>query len=205
MKFDKEYWNQKYENSATGWDIGYVSTPLKEYIDQLKNKELKILIPGCGNAYEAEYLMSKGFKNAYLIDWSEIALDNLKKRAHDIPDSHLFYEDFFKHEGKYDLIIEQTFFCSLDPEMRSDYARKIHELLNDNGKLAGLLFDDKLNDDFPPFGGSREEYIKYFQPYFHFKTYETANNSIKPRAGREIFIIFQKKSQNLFINGNHGF
>lgn len=193
MKFDKEYWNKKYENSTTGWDIGYVSTPLKEYIDQLADKELKILIPGCGNAYEAEYLVSKGFRNVYLIDWSEIALNNFKKRAHEIPDDHLFCEDFFKHEYRYDIIIEQTFFCSLDPAMRADYARKMHELLNDKGKLVGLLFDDKLNDDFPPFGGSREEYIKYFQPYFDFKVYETAYNSIKPRAGKEIFIILQKK------------
>ncbi|RPI17113.1 MAG: methyltransferase domain-containing protein [Ignavibacteriae bacterium] len=193
MNFDKEYWNQKYINEKTGWDIGYVSTPLKEYIDQLENKELKILIPGCGNAYEAEYLVSKGFKNVYLIDWSEIALDNFKKRAHEIPDSHLFCGDFFKHIEKYDMILEQTFFCSLDPSERANYAKKMHELLNDNGKLVGLLFDTSLNDDVPPFGGSREEYVKYFGPYFDFKTYETAYNSIKPRAGREIFMILVKK------------
>lgn len=193
MKFDKEYWNQKYINAKTGWDIGYVSTPLKEYIDQLNNKELKILIPGCGNAYEAEYLVSKGFKNVFLIDWSETALDNFKKRAHEIPDSHLFCEDFFKHEEKYDLIIEQTFFCSLDPAERANYAKKMHGLLNNKGKLAGLLFNDRLNDDVPPFGGSMEEYVKFFEPYFYFKVYETAYNSIKPREGREIFIILLKK------------
>lgn len=192
MAFDKEYWNKKYINDETRWDIGYPSTPIKTYIDQLTDKNIKILIPGCGNAYEAEYLLEKGFNNVFLIDWSEIALENFKKRKHIIPDSHLFCEDFFTHNDKYDLIIEQTFFCSLDPSLRSKYANKMYELLNENGKLVGLLFDDKLNDDIPPFGGSKEEYITYFLPYFKFKVFETAYNSIGPRADREIFMILKK-------------
>ena len=53
---------------------------LKEYVDQLENKELKILIPGCGNAYEGEYLMKHRFKNTHLIDISQEALNGFKKR-----------------------------------------------------------------------------------------------------------------------------
>ena len=52
----KEYWINRYKEERTGWDIGYPSTPLKEYIDQLQDKNLRILIPGAGNGYEAEYL-----------------------------------------------------------------------------------------------------------------------------------------------------
>ena len=192
MEFNKEWWNQKYLSDETRWDIGYPSTPLKKYIDQLTNKELNILIPGCGNAYEAEYLVSKGFKNVYLIDWSEVALENFKKRKHNIPDDHLFCGDFFHHSGKYDMIIEQTFFSAIDPRERTHYADKVHELLAEGGKLVGLLFDDKLNDDKPPFGGSREEYVQYFLPYFKLKVFDTAYNSIGPRDGREIFMILRK-------------
>ena len=57
MLFDKEYWNEKYLQGSAGWDIGYASTPLVEYFSQLTDKNLRILIPGCGNAYEAEYLV----------------------------------------------------------------------------------------------------------------------------------------------------
>ncbi|MFI5145052.1 MAG: SAM-dependent methyltransferase, partial [Ignavibacteria bacterium] len=109
-----------------------------------------------------------------------------------IPDDHLFCGDFFEHTGKYDMIIEQTFFCAIDPRERSNYAVKVYELLNEGGKLAGLLFDDKLNDDKPPFGGSREEYVQYFLPYFKFKVFEKAYNSIGPRTDREIFMILVK-------------
>jgi methyl halide transferase len=60
---DNNYWNTRYLEEQTGWDIGYPSTPLKEYIDQLTNKSIRILIPGCGNGYEGEYLHQNGFTN----------------------------------------------------------------------------------------------------------------------------------------------
>ena len=193
MQFDKKYWNEQYLQGKTVWDIGYTATPLKEYFDQLVNKELRILIPGCGNAYEAEYLIEHGFKNVFLIDWSEIALDNFKKKAHHIPDNQLFCEDFFEHTGEYDLIVELTFFSSILPEQRTDYAKKANELLSPGGKLMGLLFDDFISNDQPPFGGNKDEYSKIFKPYFEFKVFETAYNSIKPRRGRELFILLVKK------------
>ena len=76
MNLDSNSWNQRYISKNTGWDIGHVSTPIKEYIDQISNKNIKILIPGCGNAYEAEYLYQNGFKNIFLVDFSKKALDN---------------------------------------------------------------------------------------------------------------------------------
>ena len=74
-----------------------------------------------------------------------------------------------------------------------DYSRKMFELLKPGGKLVGLLFNDALNTDKPPFGGNKEEYEKYFKPYFELKVFDTAYNSIKPRAGRELFINLVKK------------
>jgi thiopurine S-methyltransferase len=67
-------------------------------------------------------------------------------------------------------------------------------LLKPNGTLAGLWFKFPLTDDLenPPFGGSKEEYLTYFEPYFTVKTLENAYNSIPPRAGRELFGIFVK-------------
>lgn len=90
------------------------------------------------------------------------------------------------------MIIEQTFFCSLDRNLRNDYAKKVYDSLNHSGKLAGLLFNHEFENNSPPFGGTEEEYKKIFQPYFKIKNFSTSFNSIKPRAGREIFIILQK-------------
>lgn len=194
MDLSKDYWDNRYSTNDTGWDIGYISTPLKHYIDQLEDKSIRILIPGGGNAYEAEYLWQQGFKNTFLLDISPLPLDNFSKRVPSFPKTHLLCEDFFQHKAQYDLVLEQTFFCAIDPSLRSSYAKQMHDLLKTGGKLVGLLFDDKLNNDKPPFGGTKEEYIGYFKPYFDLRVFETAYNSITPRMGRELFIILVKRA-----------
>lgn len=192
-KYNKQYWENKYKENATGWDIGYASTPLTTYFDQLTDKDLKILIPGGGNCYEAEYLFKKGFKNVFVIDIAKQPLLNFKKRFPDFPENNLIHDDFFNHHQKYDLIIEQTFFCALEPLLRTHYAKKMHQLLSKNGKLIGLLFSFELTEVGPPFGGSLSEYQALFYPNFIIETLEPCYNSIKPRNGNELFFIFEKK------------
>lgn len=193
MNLDEIFWNDKYITDNVGWDIGYVSTPLKEYIDQLSNKDLKILIPGGGNSYEAEYLLEKGFTNVFVIDISSLPLKNLAKRVPSFPEDHLLHSDFFELEGVFDLILEQTFFCALEPKLREKYVSKMHQVLKPKGKLTGLLFNIPLNDDKPPFGGNKEEYLSLFEEKFKIETMETAYNSIPQRAGNELFFIVTKQ------------
>lgn len=192
MELNEEYWDNRYKTNEIGWDLGQVSPPLKAYFDQLTNKDIKILIPGGGNSYEAEYLHEKGFKNVYVVDVSKTALNNIQNRIPDYPKSHLIHDNFFNLDLTFDLIIEQTFFCALNPSLRPAYAVKTHELLSENGKLVGLLFKIPLNDSHPPFGGSKEEYLNYFQPYFQINTMEESYNSIEARSGKELFMILQK-------------
>nr|WP_298657593.1 methyltransferase domain-containing protein [uncultured Flavobacterium sp.] len=189
---NKSYWENRYTENETGWDIGVVSTPLKMYIDQLKNKNISILIPGAGNGYEFDYLLNKGFHDTYVMDIAQKPLDTILER-NEIEKKHLIHQDFFEHNGQYDLIIEQTFFCALDPTLRRNYVTKMLELLKPNGKIIGLLFNFELTLQGPPFGGSKEEYIDLFNDYFTIKTLENCYNSIKPRSNRELFFIFEKK------------
>ena len=186
------FWNEIYLSGKMGWDIGYPATPLIEYFNQLQNKNIKILIAGAGNAYEAEYLHKNSFTRVFVLDFSDEAINSFKRRVPDFPEKHLVQQDFFEHEGKYELILEQTFFCALNPKLRENYVRKMYELLEDEGKLVGLLFEDPLNDDKPPYGGSFAEYKELFGRFFTFHTFERAYNSIKPRAGRELFINLKK-------------
>jgi methyl halide transferase len=163
---------------------------LRSYFDQLNNKDSEILIPGAGNAYEAAYLADKGFKNVWVCDFAEAPLKNLLSRCKNIDSAHLIKSDFFLLDEKmkqFDLIIEQTFFCAIDPALRRKYFEKTHALLKPGGKLVGLLFNEQFSSP-PPFGGSEEEYRKYFADLFKIKVFEPCTNSIKPRAGRELFI-----------------
>jgi len=133
------YWELRYQQDDTGWDMKKISPPLKAYIDQLDSKELKILIPGAGNAYEAEYMFNKGFKNVYVIDIAQSPLNSLQKRVPDFPEHQLLHLNFFDVKQQFDLIIEQTFFCALPPNKRANYAQKMHQLLKPKGVLAGLF------------------------------------------------------------------
>ncbi len=189
---NENYWSGRYDKGQTGWDIGYVSTPLKSYIDQLEDKSAKILIPGAGNSYEAEYFHSLGFTNVFVMDLSRAPLDNLKRRVPDFPDDHLLCQDFFDHHGQYDIMLEQTFFCALNPSFRSAYVAKTHALLKPGGKIVGLLFNIPLFDDHPPFGGNKADYEPLFRDSFDIQVMETSYNSIPSRAGNELFIKLMK-------------
>ncbi len=192
-QYPPEYWDRFYQENRLGWDIGYVSTPLKAYFDQLQNKEIKILVPGAGNGWEVEYLFKQGFKHTYLLDFSAEAVKTFRRRFPEFPEKNIRQQDFFKHHGQYDLIVEQTFFSSLPRTKRKDYADKIHELLKPGGKLMGLLFNHEFNFPEPPFGGTPEEYKQLFSEKFSFVHFDTAYNSIKPRRNRELFLLLQKK------------
>lgn len=183
---NKEYWVDRYQNLDTPWNVNQITTPIKEYIDQIENKNLKILIPGCGNGLELNYLQNTGFNSIFGLDFAENGLKTNKEIK-------IYVEDFFTHIIQYDLIIEQTFFCALNPVLRKKYVKKMHDLLNANGKLIGLLFQFPLTEKGPPFGGSKNEYIELFSPFFEINILKTAHNSIKPRQNNELFFIFTKK------------
>lgn len=189
---DANYWNERYKTGNTGWDMQQASPPLTDYIDTLSDKNLRILIPGCGNAYEAEYLLQKGFTNVTLIDLSKVVTANLAEKYKGRP-IKILCEDFFSHEGNYDLILEQTFFCALAPSLRQDYIDKCYELLVDGGKIAGVLFNKPLGMPAPPFVTNNEEYKRYFGSKFTINIYEDCKNSIAPRLGNEAFFEVEKK------------
>ena len=192
QKLDQNFWSEKYQSNQLGWDIGEISTPLKAYIDQLKDKKISILIPGAGNAYEAAYLFEQGFTDVNILDIAKEPLDNFSKNVPDFPSDKILQNDFFAHKGSYDLILEQTFFCALDPSLRVDYIDKMKLLLKPKGKLVGLLFDFRLDKIGPPYGGSEDAYTIDFKKRFKLKTLAPCYNSIKPRLGKELFIIFEK-------------
>jgi hypothetical protein len=188
-----EYWEGRYTEQNTPWDIGAVSPPLRHYFDKLKDRDIRILIPGAGYAHEALYLHQQGFKRVSVCDWAAAALERISTLAPSYPSHHLLHKDFFTLKGSYDLIIEQTFFCAIQPAKRKEYVAHSADLLVEGGKLAGLLFEDEFPFEGPPFGGEREEYRKLFSSHFEIKELSISNLSVKPRAGRELFFEFVKK------------
>ncbi|WP_293299213.1 methyltransferase domain-containing protein [Pedobacter sp. UBA4863] len=197
---DQNYWDQRWQSRQTAWDIGMAAPAITQYMQQYPNKNAAILIPGCGNAYEAEWLLKNGFTNITLIDIAPKAVEVLKAKFAGHPEVKVLLADFFEHQGQYDLMIEQTFFCAIAPAKRKAYAKKASTLLKAKGKIIGLLFNKDFNQPHPPFGGNISEYSAVFEPYFSLKTMHPCTNSITPRAGTEVFInlIKIKRDEQLF-------
>lgn len=190
---DQTFWDDHYKNNTTAWDLGAISPPLKDFFDAIEDKDIAILIPGCGNTYEASYLLDQGFTNITVIDIAPTLIKIIRNKFATNLHIEVILGDYFKHQGEYDLIVEQTFFCALPPEMRQQYVAKTHQLLKKNGMVAGLLFD-RTFDGGPPFGGDKAFYQSLFEGAFEILTLETAKNSVLPRADKEVFIKFKKNS-----------
>lgn len=193
QQFDGDYWNERWKKGETGWDIGYASPALMEFAKKLP-KDDYILIPGCGNAYEAEALFRDGFKNIYIMDISPLAVASFKARFPDFPESQILCRDFFEpHPRQWDVVIEQTFFCALDPSMRTRYEEQMSKVIKSGGVLAGLLFNTDFGNPHPPFGGSKAEYESLFAKDFTIVTMEPCATSIGPRSGKELWFELRRK------------
>jgi SAM-dependent methyltransferase len=192
-KLTAQYWEERYRNKNTGWDIGHVSPPIKDIIDRIDNKNSHILIPGAGSGYEAAYATLFGFSNVTVLDWSKSAILSFRSRYPEFPVNQIVQTDFFEHSGCYDYIIEQTFFCALSPDLRQKYVLKMNELLKPGGVLTGVLFNHEMENPGPPFGGTVLEYFGLFNKIFSNTQIKDCKNNIPPRAGREVIFIAVKK------------
>lgn len=193
MILNENYWEYRWKNRMLGWDIGYASPPICRLIDRIEDRDSPVLIPGCGNAYEAEYLIEKGFTDITLIDISKTAAEIIADKFKAYPQVKVYHQNFFEHQGAYQYIFEQTFFCTFEPEIRSDYVNKMHDLLLPKGALMGVLFGIDFDWDGPPFGGNTKEYISLFSEKFEITEIDITSESIKPRLGNELSFMFNKK------------
>lgn len=191
---DSSFWDLRWLNKQTGWDLGAPAPAIVKFFqDHPLPLNTRILIPGCGNAWEAEALAERGYLNITLCDISPTLCDILQDRFAHYPGIHILCADFFNLTGTFDLVIEQTFFCALQPEWRSKYAKQMATILKPGALLAGLWFSVEFPFDGPPFGGNPTEYIQLLETDFHIIEAGPCAFSVKPRQGNEWFIVARKK------------
>ncbi len=159
-------------------------------------KDQAILVPGAGNAYEVGYLHEQGFTNVTLVDFALAPIKDFSERHPDFPAEHLICADFFelsKERYQFDWVLEQTFFCAINPARRDEYVEQMARLLKPNGKLVGLLFNKDFGRNEPPFGGTKAEYQERFERHFDIEIIEPSYNSHPARQGSELFIKMRVK------------
>ena len=193
-----EFWNQRYLDNNTKWDIGAPTPILSHYLK--KNNILgKACVLGYGNGHDVIELSNYG-ADVHAVDFSSQAIKNLQEKITKENSIELIEEDIFNlsdmHTDSFDFVYEYTCYCAIDPNRRVDYFDMAYNILKSGGLLFGIfipLDKDIYNEDGPPFGVSVDQILELTQNRFKVIENSFSQYSIEPRAGRERLIILEKK------------
>jgi cyclopropane fatty-acyl-phospholipid synthase-like methyltransferase len=190
-------WQRHYDEGDLGWDLGQVAPPFIKLFESKTILPGKTLIPGCGRGHEVIYLAENGFE-VTAVDYSPGAVNHLKSTVQERNlKCEVLHLDFFgidsSHNGVYDLLIEQTFFCAISPEQRSSYVSTVARALKKGGMLAGLFYNTGEEEGGPPFNTTREDIKKYFSDSFEIRQLSKTEDSAEQRKNKEWLAILIKK------------
>ena len=78
---DKDFWNSRYVEKNTGWDLGLVSPPLVWMVEAgWLPPGSRVLIPGAGRCYEGIYLAGLGY-SVTAVDFAPEAAREARENA----------------------------------------------------------------------------------------------------------------------------
>ena len=186
-----DFWESRYRDNLIPWDAGKVPASLQEYARYL-SPGARVLIPGCGSAYEAAFLSDKGC-DVLAIDFSPAAVEAARKNLADFGDI-VRVADFFEFDyGKpYDVIYERAFLCALPPRIWPQYAPRTAQLLRPGGELAGFFFFGETERG-PPFGTTPDALHALLDPSFELVEDKAVADSIPVFQGAERWQVWRRR------------
>jgi methyl halide transferase len=195
-EYKKEDWQRHYDENDMGWDLGQVAPPFIRLWEEGQLPLGKVLIPGCGRGHEVLYLAGNGF-DVTGVDYSEGAVSHLQNALKERNlKGQILHQDFFSlensHDGLYDLVIEQTFFCAISPRQRTGYVQNVLRLLKPGGMLVGLFYHTDKEGG-PPYNTTREDIESHFLENFEILKLEKEAKSAEQRKDKEWLAILKKK------------
>lgn len=185
-------WENCWEQGLTPWDLGR-PTPIILHLHQTGAlPKGRALVPGCGSGYD---VVAMACSERYVVglDVSHTAIEKAIELSSSLPNSSYFTflkADFFTwHPPElFDLIFDYTFFCAIEPGMRSRWACKVQEMLKPDGELITLMYPISDHVGGPPYKVSVSDYEEVLHP-MGFKAVTIVDNelAIEARKGREKF------------------
>ncbi len=186
------FWDVRFEAQFTPWDQGTVPACLADYVKRTP-PPASVLVPGCGSAHEMRLFAGAGWP-AIAIDFSAAAVKRARHQLGALGDrvmeADFFADGVFAHPV--DLVYERAFLCALPRQMRAAWARRVAELLQPGGRLAGFFYFDQT-DRGPPFGIESGELAALLGPAFDLIEESTPGDSIPVFAGKERWQVWQRR------------
>jgi SAM-dependent methyltransferase len=174
------------------WDLGVAPGALTRWLAQA-NRPGRVLIPGCGRGHEVRAFHDAGW-DVLAIDYTPGAVAGAKENLALLADK-VMLADFFTHDfgGKrFDVVYERTFLCAMPPARWGDYARRMNELIEENGELVGLFLFG-VEDDPPPYPlRSPAEQMTLLGQFFELTADGAVPDSPAFFAGRERWQVWRR-------------
>ncbi len=194
--YGRDDWQKHYETGDMGWDLGQVAPPFVRLWDEKKLVPGTTLIPGCGRGHEVLFLAQNGFQVTG-VDFSPGAVDALTRSLQEKGlQAEVLHQDFFEledqHDSKYDLMLEQTFFCAIHPSQRSRYVETAARILKPNGLLAALFYATG-EEGGPPYDTTAADIRHHFSSTFTIEHLEKTPHSIDKRKDKEWLGLLRRK------------
>jgi SAM-dependent methyltransferase len=191
------FWDERYRAGFTPWDARGVPEELKRFVERV-HPGRRVLVPGCGSAYEAGYLDERGFE-VTAIDIAPEAVARARSiLGTAVSDRILREADFFTLEMQVDWIYERALLCALPVRLWDAYAATVRRLLAPGALLAGFFFVDDAAAEprrCPPFPAHRREIESLFAAAFDCIEDSPVpdEQSIPAFAGRERWMVWQRR------------
>ncbi|MBS2029334.1 MAG: methyltransferase domain-containing protein [Deltaproteobacteria bacterium] len=193
MSLASDDWEQRYREQTTQWDLGEPAPPLVRASSLLT--PVRTVVVGCGTGQDALSLASRGF-DVTGVDFApsavRIATESAAKRK---LTARFIQADVLTLPGEnapWDLWVEHTCFCAIDPSQRDAYVEAAHRSIAPNGKLLALFYAHKREGG-PPFATTRAEVEKRFGARFELVSMEVPPDSIERRRGEELLTLFKRR------------
>lgn len=186
-----EFWDKRFSARTMAWDAGGVPADLMSFAATISGAP-RVLIPGCGSAWDARWLMERGWRVTAL-DFSAEAV----ALAREVLGDHgacLKQADFFHFDAGegFDVLYERAFKCALPRKMWPDYAARCAALLPPGGLLAGFFFF-REEPKGPPFGTSPEALAQLLRPFFDCLEDRPAAESVPVFSGNERWQVWRRR------------
>jgi SAM-dependent methyltransferase len=199
---EPQFWDSQYTEwqkggAAPGWDLQSPAQPLRDVLPQVKIPRSRVCVLGAGAGHDAAYLANQGhFVTA--VDFSPAAIGHAKTQYPETPNLKYQVADAFdfakKNPQQFDLVLEHTLFCAIDPARRNDLTRAWRQLMAPSGYFLGIFFTmDKDPYGSPPFSATEWELRERLKSDFNFLYWTRWKNSIPRRAGKELVVYATRK------------
>ena len=147
-------WAGRYRGGDTPWDLG---RPHPELVRRLAAGELgppgRALVPGCGRGHDALALAGAGWEVTAL---DLVALEGPSLSFFAARGGRFLVRDAlgFASDTPFDLVLDHTFFCAVEPSERPAWGRMVTRTLAPAGRLFALIFPvgRAPEEGGPPFG-----------------------------------------------------